>query len=119
MVQSIGQGHENNNCDFATRQVLLLAEVCIDCDQHIKSSFRESQEFAVLFSKPACFLDCALVATIDELFFKRFRGTLVDQHSHFRLRYEATTCFLDRCNSKFTGDTGIRFEELIHNVTSL
>jgi hypothetical protein len=81
VLQSIGQGHKNNNCDFATRQVLLVAEVCIDCDQHIKSGIRESQEFAVLFSKPACFLDCArFVATIDEIFFKRSQGTLVDQN---------------------------------------
>jgi len=65
MVQSIRESQENNNCNFAISQILLVAEVCIDRHQHIKSRFRESQQFAVLFSKPTRFLDCARLVAHD------------------------------------------------------
>jgi hypothetical protein len=115
VVQSIGQGHENNNCDFATRQLLLVAEVCIDCE-HQKQLPRESGVRRSVFQTSLLPGLCETRgATIDEIFFKRFRGTLVDQNSHF----SRATRFRRASSSKFTGDTAILFEELIHSATSL
>jgi len=47
MFQAIGVGLQNYNRDFATRQVLLLSEVCIQRNQDIKIIFREAQKLAV------------------------------------------------------------------------
>lgn len=75
---------ENYNTDSATRQVLLVEEICIHRDQDIKSRFREAQKFAVLLSRPARFLNgTTFVAVIYYVFLERSRRALVNQNSHF------------------------------------
>jgi hypothetical protein len=44
---------ENRNGDFAARQVLLLQEIRVYREQHIKGGFRQGQQFAVLLSSAA------------------------------------------------------------------
>jgi hypothetical protein len=83
VFQAIGGGLHNHNSDFATRQVLLVLEICIHRDQD-KSSFHEAQKLTVFFSRPARFLNRpAFVTLINEMLLERSRRALVNQDSHF------------------------------------
>jgi hypothetical protein len=84
VFQAMGGGLQNHNSDFATRQVLLVLEVCIHRDQDIKSSFRKAQKLAVFFSRPARFPNRPAFATlINEMLLERSRRALVNQDSLF------------------------------------
>jgi hypothetical protein len=41
MVETVGGSLKNNNGDFSARQILLVSEVCVYRNQHIKGSFRD------------------------------------------------------------------------------
>ena len=46
----------HDDADFATFQILLVTEICIDRDENVELAFCKSQEFSVFFSSPARFL---------------------------------------------------------------
>lgn len=83
VVQPIGGRLEYHNRDPAARQVLLVVEVCIQGNQRIKVSFRETQKFPVLPTGPARFLHGkTFVAMIQEELPERSWRALIDQNSH-------------------------------------
>src|ERR1700675_141966 len=83
MVETVRGRLKDNDGDFAARQVLLVSQVCVHRNQHIKSSFRDTQKFAVLFSGPTRFLHgAAFVPRVREDSLECFRGALIQQRSH-------------------------------------
>ena len=57
VIQTVGGGLEDHDGDRSASQVLLILKVCVQGDQNVKNSFRKFQEFAILFSSPARFLN--------------------------------------------------------------
>jgi hypothetical protein len=64
VIQTVGGGLEDHDGDRSANQVLLISKICVQGDQNVKSSFRKFQEFAVLFSSPARFLNGTTNVTV-------------------------------------------------------
>ena len=64
VIQTVGGGLEDHDGDRSASQVLLISKVCVQGDQNVKNSFRKFQEFAVLFSSPARFLNGTTNVTV-------------------------------------------------------
>ena len=64
VIEPIRGRANDHNRDFASRKVLLVAEVCVQGNQHIKSIVRETQKVTVLLSRPPCFLNRATLMTL-------------------------------------------------------
>jgi len=81
--QPIRNRANDDNADFATGQILLKFEFCIDGHEDCERCFSEFEKFAVLCSGPAGFLHrSAIVAVCDQEGLERTRRALVDQYSH-------------------------------------
>ena len=64
VIQTVGGGLEEHDGDRSASQVLLISKVCVQGDQNVKGSFRKFQEFAILFSSPARFLNGTTNVTV-------------------------------------------------------
>jgi hypothetical protein len=83
---------DDQDGNFPTREVLLIADVLVNCDKNVEFPFGQHEQFAVLFSCEPYFWDSeALMPVACKARFQQSGDTLIQQKSH--LSPAKTTAF--------------------------